>query len=155
MGMRKIQTETNQDFKEKQKILSGLVGEMAYPISKKPNKKKEHLTRNKIGNKKKAHKIFKESNMRELIRESKEFTYYNPYARKISFSKRKKIDIKNIIFEFYLNTGKKNKNTIGDIAKQKLESVKPIFGNLDSAISSLVDFFVYIQYCMVMGNDTK
>jgi len=43
----RIQTETNQDFKEKQKILSGLIGEMGYSMAKKPNKKKIPFTRNK------------------------------------------------------------------------------------------------------------
>jgi len=154
--LREIQTERNQDFKEKQKILSGLLGEMVHSIDKKPNKKKEHFTRNKINDKKKSHKNSKESFMRKLLSESKEFANYEAlYVRKISFSERKKINLNNIIPQIYLNTDKKSKITIRNSTKEKLEDLKPIFVNLDSAINSLFDFFIYIEYCMVKGNDAK
>ena len=93
--------------------------------------------------------------MKKLLKESKKFTYYTPYVRKISFSKIKKINLDNTMPQVYLNSDKKNKITISSIAKQKLQSLKPIFGNMDSAVNSLFDFFVYIEYCVVKGNDAK
>jgi len=117
----------------------------------KVDKTNSRLTKNETNDKEDSTKGF----MKKLLRESEEFTYYTPYVRKISFSERKKINLNNIIPQIYLNTDKKSKITIRNSTKEKLEDLKPIFGNLDSAINSLFDFFIYIEYCMVKGNDAK
>ena len=112
---------------------------------------KSSLTKNETKDKEISKKHF----MKKLLKESKEFTYYTPYIRKISFSKIKEINLDNTMPQVYLNSDKKSRIAILNSTKEKLENLKTIFGNMDSAINSLYDFFVYIEYCVVKGNDAK